>query len=67
MKVWIPHSTFAETGPATGALVIAVAGCARTRPAADGTITAVVKRVIGNFVVANVFPNGVTRPVGHGI
>ena len=58
---------FAKTSPTTGALVFAIGGLDGARLTANGMIAAVVERIVRDFVIPNVIPDGFARPVGHRI
>ena len=53
---------FAEAGPAARAFVLAVGGLLGAWPAADGAVALIMQWIVGNFVVVDVFPNGIARP-----
>src|SRR5882672_2390823 len=56
---------FVETRPAPRSFVFAIGGPARARLAADGAVALVVQGVVGNFMIAEVLPDGFATPVGH--
>src|SRR6185436_4420336 len=56
---------FVEAGPAAGAFVFPVASFFGARPAADRAIALIMQRVVGNLVLAQVFPNRLPGPIGH--
>ena len=56
---------FVEAGPAPRPFVLALAGLARAGHAADGLVTMIVQRIVGDFVLTDVFPDGFARPGGH--
>ena len=58
---------FREACPTSGAFIYAVSRLSRAWPAADGAITPIVQRVIGNLVLLNVLPDRVTTPIRHRI
>src|SRR5687768_16806992 len=58
---------FIKTGPAAGALVFTGGDRAGARPAPDRTIPAVVQRIVGNTMFADVLPNLLAAPCRHRI
>src|SRR5690349_4411655 len=56
---------FVETGPASGAFVFAIGGPAGAGLAANRAIALVMQGIVRDFVVAKVFPDIFTAPIGH--
>src|ERR1043166_10288284 len=56
---------FVEADPTPRPLVLAIGGLLCAGPAADGTVTTIVERVVRDLVVLDILPHRLAPPVGH--
>ena len=62
-----PALNLVEAGPAAGALIFTIISFTGAGLTADGTVTLVVKGIVRDFMIAQVLPDGLASPVGHGV